>query len=78
MVKKQLIFVTITIGTVATILQFFAIINTYVSIMESIKRSMGQFGSLFFGKLYFNEEVTLQKILGILIISFGIFFILTL
>jgi len=74
--EKKLIILTMLIGISATILQFFAVILSYVSIMESIKRSMGQFGSLFFGKVFFNEKISYQKILGLTIISFGIFFIL--
>ena len=74
--EKKLIILTMLIGISATILQFFAVILSYVSIMESIKRSMGQFGSLFFGKVFFNEKISYQKVLGLTIISFGIFFIL--
>ena len=74
--EKKLIMITMLIGVSATILQFFAVILSYVSIMESIKRSMGQFGSLFFGKFFFNEKISYQKVFGVTIISFGIFFIL--
>ena len=64
------------IGVGATILQFLAILTSFVSIMESVKRTMGQFGSLYFGRFFFNETINSQKVLGIVLLSFGIFFIL--
>ncbi len=74
--KKKLILLTVLIGTVATIFQFYAILNNYVPIMESIKRTIGQYGSLFFGYLIFKEEINIQKIFGILLLSLGIFFMI--
>ena len=74
--EYKLILITMLVGVAATILQFFAIMTSFVSIMESIKRTMGQFGSLYFGRIFFNETITSQKILGIVLLSFGIFFIL--
>lgn len=72
----KLISVTMIIGVTATVLQFYAISLTFVSIMESIKRSIGQIFSIIFGKFFFNESITLNKILGVLILSLGIFCIL--
>ena len=43
--------------------------------MESIKRTMGQFGSLYFGRFFFNETISSQKVYGIVLLSFGIFYI---
>ena len=63
------------IGTVATVLQFYAILNNYVPIMESIKRSIGQLGSVFFGNFFFNEKITKSKIWGVTILSIGVYFI---
>ncbi len=68
----SLIFLTIFIGSIATILQFYAILTNFVPIMESIKRAIGQFSAIFFGKLFFNENITKQKVLGVLIISTGV------
>ena len=68
-----LIFITVSIGASAIILQFFSITMTYVPIMESIKRATGQFGALFFGKIFFNESITRQKVLGIVLITTGVF-----
>tara|TARA_B100001115_G_scaffold177609_1_gene166125 strand:+ start:118 stop:978 length:861 start_codon:yes stop_codon:yes gene_type:complete len=70
--KVSLILITIFIGTIATILQFYAILNNYVPIMEAIKRTIGQFGSLFFGYLVFREKITSQKIVGLILLSVGI------
>ena len=43
--------------------------------MESIKRSIGQLSSVFLGKFFFNEKVTSPKILGVIILSIGVYFI---
>lgn len=77
-IKKSFftICITMLIGTIATIMQFFAISLTFVSIMESIKRSIGQVFSVILGTIYFDEKVTSQKIVGVVILSFGIFIIL--
>ena len=70
--NKLLILITVVIGTTATILQFLAIKLTYVSIMESIKRSFGQILSVVFGSIFFKESISTQKILGIFIIITGV------
>jgi len=67
-----LILVTIFTGIIATVLQFYAILFNYVPIMEAIKRSVGQLSSIVFGKIFFKEEITNPKILGVLILSFGV------
>ena len=71
----KIIFITIGIGIIATILQFYAILFNYVPIMEAIKRSIGQLSSVIFGKIFFKEEITTPKIYGVLILSFGVYFI---
>lgn len=72
----KLIFLTVLIGTLATVLQFYAILSNYVPIMESIKRSVGQISSVFLGRLFFNEDITKSKISGVIILSMGVYFIL--
>lgn len=72
----KLFFFTMFVGTVATILQFIAISVSLVPIMESIKRSVGQIGAVFYGKYIFDEIINFKKIFGILIIIFGTFFVL--
>ena len=72
----KLIGITVIIGVTATVLQFYAITLTFVSIMESIKRSIGQILSIVFGKFFFNESITLNKIFGVIILSYGVFCIL--
>ena len=71
-----LILITILTGIIATVLQFYAILFNYVPIMETIKRSIGQLSSVLFGKLFFKEEITKPKILGVLILSVGVYYIL--
>ncbi len=72
----KLIFLTVLIGTLATILQFYAILSNYVAIMESIKRSVGQISSVFLGRFFFNEEITKSKLSGVIILSMGVYLIL--
>ena len=72
----KLIFITLCIGTFATILQFYAILFNFVPIMESIKRATGQFTAIIFGKLFFNEKVTIQKIIGVSFLSYGVFLVI--
>ena len=71
----QILLLTISIGTIATILQFYTILSSYVPIMESIKRSVGQLSSVFLGKLFFNEEITKPKVWGVIVLSIGVCFI---
>lgn len=71
----ELILITIFIGIIATVLQFYAILFNYVPIMEAIKRSIGQLSSIIFGKLFFKEKITKPKIFGVLILSFGVYYI---
>ena len=77
-IKKnfKVLFLTIFIGIIATILQFFAITLTLVPIMETLKRTIGQYCSVIFGKIYFKEAINKQKIFGIIFLSFGIYNIL--
>ena len=71
-----LVFITLCIGTFATILQFYAILFNFVPIMESIKRATGQFSAVIFGRIFFNEKITVQKIIGVSLLSYGVFLII--
>ena len=72
----KIILITVLIGVIATILQFFAILNNFVPIMESIKRSVGQLSSILFGNFFFKEKITKSKIIGVLTLSVGIYLII--
>ena len=72
----NLIFFTVIVGTFATITQFYAILVNFVPIMESIKRAIGQFCAILFGSLFFDEKLSIQKIIGIIFISSGVFIII--
>ena len=54
--SSSLIIITLLIGTVATILQFYSILENYVPIMESIKRTIGQVCAVIFGYIIFKEK----------------------
>ena len=71
----RIILLTVFIGSTATILQFYAILTNFVPIMESIKRSIGQLSSVFLGKIFFNEEVNKPKVVGVIVLSIGVYFI---
>ena len=71
----KIILFTVVIGIIATILQFFAILNNFVPIMESIKRSIGQLSSILLGNFFFKEKITKSKIIGVLTLSAGIYLI---
>ena len=71
----RLILLTVFVGSTATILQFYAILTNYVPIMESIKRSVGQVSSVFLGKIFFNEKINKPKVIGVIILSVGVYFI---
>jgi len=73
--SSGLIIITLLIGTTATILQFYSILENYVPIMESIKRTIGQVCAVIFGYIIFKEKITIQKVVGVLILSIGIFYI---
>ena len=71
----RLILLTVFVCSTATILQFYAILTNYVPIMESIKRSVGQLSSVFLGKIFFNEKINKPKVIGVIILSVGVYFI---
>ena len=71
----RLILLTVFVGSTATILQFYAILTNYVPIMESIKRSVGQLSSVFLGKIFFNEKINKPKVIGVIVLSVGVYFI---
>ena len=71
----RLILLTVFVGSTATILQFYAILTNYVPIMESIKRSVGQLSSVFLGKIFFNEKINKPKVIGAIVLSVGVYFI---
>jgi uncharacterized membrane protein len=70
-----LILITLLIGTTATILQFYSILDNYVPIMESIKRTIGQVCAVIFGYIIFKEKINIQKVIGVFVLSIGIFYI---
>ena len=73
--NKKIIF-TAVIGSLATILQYFAVTLAYVAIMEAIKRGIGHLFSIIFGKVYFGETITKSKILAASLMIPGVVFVL--
>ena len=74
--SKFLVVATVLIGTVATILQLYSILQNFVPIMEVIKRTIGQTCAVIFGFIIFKEKINKQKVLGVTVLTMGIFFIL--
>ena len=75
---KQLFLVLslIIISFLATIVQFEALQINLVSILEVFKRAIGILLALFFGYIFFNEDISRKKILSILVILLGLSLIL--
>ena len=76
--RKQffLVLSLIIISFLATIVQFEALQINLVSILEVFKRAIGILLALFFGYIFFNEDISRKKILSILVILLGLSFIL--
>lgn len=75
-IKYSIILITIVIGTIATVLQFFAILFNFVAVMESIKRATGQFSAVLFGRIFFKEVISIQKVIGVCLLYIGVTYIL--
>jgi multidrug transporter EmrE-like cation transporter len=43
--------------------------------MESIKRTIGQVCAVIFGYIIFKEKINIQKVIGVFVLSIGIFYI---
>ena len=74
--KFYLLLLLITVSFFATIVQFEALKVNLVPILEVFKRSVGILLALFFGYIFFNEQINTKKIFSVLIILVGLSFIL--
>lgn len=66
------IWLSAILGTAAFLIQMYAYQATLVSLVEAIKRVVGIFMAVLLGRLFFAEPVTRQKIIAIVLLSFGV------
>ena len=66
----------IIVSFLATIIQFEALKVNLVPILEVVKRAIGILLSLFFGYIFFKEQINKKKILSIFVIITGLIFTL--
>ena len=62
----------LVIGAVALALQLEAIQLVWVGAVETVKRGLGNFMALVFGRLFFSEPVTPQKLIAIILMAGGV------
>ncbi|MBK7759335.1 MAG: hypothetical protein IPI35_23660 [Deltaproteobacteria bacterium] len=53
-------------------MQLLALQTVLVSLVEGVKRSFGLISSVILGKVIFGEAVTLNKLLGVGLMAFGL------
>ncbi len=75
--KYSLLLFTIIFGIGANIVQFYAILINYISTMESIKRTVGQVSSVVLGRIVLKEVISINKIIGIGLMTIGVLLLLT-
>ena len=62
----------VIVGAVALILILLAIPMVWIGFIETMKRGLGSFLALVWGRLYFGEEVTGRKVLAVAVIAAGV------
>ena len=62
----------LVIGAVALSLQLEAIQMVWVGAVETVKRSLGNVMAVIFGRLFFGESVTPQKVVAVLLMALGV------
>ncbi len=63
----------ISIGFIAVFIQFLALNYNNVALLEATKRALGIILAVLFGYIFFKEAVTQQKVIGVILMIFGIF-----
>lgn len=62
----------LVVGSVSLALQLVAIKLVWVSIVETVKRGVGNTMAVIMGRLVFNEPVTAQKVVGVVLMAVGV------
>ena len=68
--------IALVVGSIGFGLQLVAIQLVMVSIVESVKRAIAMTLAVVNGRIFFGEPVTIGKVLGIVMMSFGVVLIL--
>jgi len=70
----------IVLGIAASIvalgLQFLAVQQVWVGLLETLKRSIGNLSAVVFGRAFFGEALTLRKLLAVSLMAAGVALIL--
>ena len=66
----------ILVSSLALGLQLAAIHVVFVGLVEAIKRAIGNLMALVFGRLFFGEAITLQRVVALAVMAAGVAFIL--
>ena len=74
--QVYLFLLLVVVSFLATIIQFEALKVNLVPILEVVKRAIGILLSLFFGYIFFKEQINKKKILSIVVIITGLIFTL--
>jgi drug/metabolite transporter (DMT)-like permease len=67
-----MLLLALVIGTVALVLQLEAIQLVWVGAVETIKRGVGNALAVVFGRFFFGEPVTPQKVAAVLLMAVGV------
>lgn len=62
----------IVIGFAALALQMFAFSEVLIGVIETTKRGVGNLLAVVFGRAFFGEQVTVRKVLAVLLIALGV------
>ncbi len=62
----------IVVGAVALVLILLAITETWIGFIETMKRGLGSFLALVWGRLFFSERLTARKLVAVGVIAAGV------
>ena len=62
----------IVVGAVALVLILLAIAETWIGFIETMKRGLGSFLAVVWGRLFFAEAVTARKLVAVAVIAAGV------
>ena len=70
--RPGLLALLIAVGAVALVLILLAILQTWIGFVETMKRGIGSFLAVVWGRTLFGEPVTAQKVVSVAVIAAGV------
>jgi multidrug transporter EmrE-like cation transporter len=67
-----LLTVLVVIGAVALVLILLAITQTWIGFIETMKRGLGSFLAVVWGRMFFAEVLTARKMVAVAVIALGV------